>query len=188
VHPVPEWSNSGPFRAKIFFWLTPGYPWAKLSCPFGAQTFGIRRDTKCHSGSRNLSNGTFPRYPQEKIPDPPDWRYSWDPRSRESILKKISYLRRSCFLRKKTRDDKENRVDDIKRQNDRHSRPSGLASLYNVRVSRWLSLLFHRSECESLPRPHRRIPFHHRSCRFWQPLRLRWLRSPPCCRRALPQF
>jgi len=31
---------SSPFRAKRLFWLTQGKPWAKLSCPFGAEPSG----------------------------------------------------------------------------------------------------------------------------------------------------
>jgi hypothetical protein len=31
---------SSPFRAKRLFWLTQGKPWAKLSCPFGAELSG----------------------------------------------------------------------------------------------------------------------------------------------------
>jgi hypothetical protein len=37
---------SSPFRAKRFFWLTQGKPWAKLSCPFGAEPSGRITDAK----------------------------------------------------------------------------------------------------------------------------------------------
>ena len=48
-------------------------------------------------------------------------------------------------------------------RNDRHSCP-----FFRLVNSRSLSRLSRPSECGSLLRPHRRKPFHHRSCRFWQ--------------------
>jgi hypothetical protein len=33
-------------RAKRLFWLTQGEPWAKLSCPFGAEPSGRITDAK----------------------------------------------------------------------------------------------------------------------------------------------
>jgi hypothetical protein len=40
--------NSSPFRAWRCNTKTQGKPWAKLSCPFGAQPIGTCPDVKCH--------------------------------------------------------------------------------------------------------------------------------------------